>query len=102
MRPYEPTLNELRKSRNDLIELILNDDLVTVGLIEDLERTEKLIQTITNTQERVRAKNKCTCHDRDSSFTCPACHSDGVFGHMEKELANEWQKEHPDQDVCIC
>ena len=97
-----PTLNELRKLRDELITLVLNDDRVTVDLVSSLERTEKLIQSITNAQERCRAKNKCTCHERDSSYTCSICHSDGIFGHMEIELAKEWQKEHPDQEIYIC
>jgi hypothetical protein len=29
------------------------------------------------------AKGKCTCHERDSSFTCPLCKSEGYYGHME-------------------
>jgi hypothetical protein len=29
---------------------------------------------------------KCTCHERDSSYRCPACHAEGCFGHMEKHL----------------
>lgn len=25
----------------------------------------------------------CTCHERDSSYACEFCKSNGVFGHME-------------------
>lgn len=25
----------------------------------------------------------CTCHERDSSFTCPKCQAEGYLGHME-------------------
>jgi len=26
---------------------------------------------------------ECTCHERDSSYTCDACKSEGFYGHME-------------------
>lgn len=28
--------------------------------------------------------NVCTCHERDSSFTCDYCKSQGHYGHMER------------------
>ena len=38
-------------------------------------------------------KNKCTCHERDSSYTCDACKEEGYFGHMETHLEKEWYEE---------
>lgn len=29
--------------------------------------------------------NKCTCHERDSSYTCSYCKSQDCYGHMEKK-----------------
>ncbi len=37
---------------------------------------------------------QCTCHERDSSVTCPACHAEGYFGHMEQHLQEEWDAKH--------
>jgi len=44
---------------------------------------------------------KCTCHERDSSQTCPSCHDEGFFGHNEADLAEEWKKQNPDKEVFI-
>ncbi len=44
---------------------------------------------------RIRETTKqCTCHERDSSVTCPACHAEGYFGHMEQRLQEEWDAKH--------
>ena len=32
------------------------------------------------------AVGQCTCHERDGSFTCKYCHSQGFYGHMEQSL----------------
>ena len=31
----------------------------------------------------------CTCHERDGSYTCDHCKSQGLYGHMEKIAARK-------------
>lgn len=31
----------------------------------------------------------CTCHERDSSYTCAACKAEGHYGHMEEDPSEE-------------
>lgn len=38
---------------------------------------------ITNPEE---PKKGCTCHERDSSYTCQSCKAEGLCGHMEDDL----------------
>ncbi len=33
------------------------------------------------------AQNTCACHERDSSFVCDFCRSQGYKGHMQAEVA---------------
>ena len=35
--------------------------------------------------ERRDWRTVCNCHERDSSYTCPACYAQGFRGHMESE-----------------
>lgn len=32
-----------------------------------------------------KPQKRCTCHERDSSFTCQSCKTDGYYGHVERK-----------------
>lgn len=34
---------------------------------------------------KVVRKDKCECHERDSSYTCDKCKKEGFYGHMEQK-----------------
>ena len=37
------------------------------------------------TCEQSATQPKCRCHDRDGSYTCDYCKSQGFYGHMERK-----------------
>ena len=41
--------------------------------------------------------DKCTCHERDSSYTCDYCKRQGFFGHMESDAEIEYLNDKVDE-----
>jgi len=39
----------------------------------------------------------CECHERDSSYTCSYCQSQGYFGHMQQSLQDQWDADHQNE-----
>jgi len=37
-----------------------------------------------SSKTKKKSTNKCTCHERDSSYVCEYCYSQGHRGHMQK------------------
>jgi hypothetical protein len=51
------------------------------GVMTEAILTASPMQTIT-----ISTMAGCTCHERDSSFSCPYCMALGIRGHMEETV----------------
>jgi len=76
------TLRSLAGSLNDIATTIEKaqeepDEVV----LNEYEPDEVVLPGVYNGSRQ--APSQCTCHERDSSYRCEACHAEGYYGHCE-------------------
>ena len=73
----EGKLKKVEKALNQKIEMckVLQHN-------QTLRSYEELLKILKGEFE---ISNRCTCHERDSSFTCDVCKAEGTYGHMEEK-----------------
>lgn len=57
-------------------------DIILVKDIEHLIRVAK--EKECGAAERTDVEQECSCHERDGSYRCEFCRSQGMRGHMER------------------
>jgi len=69
-----------------------------IGKTDREKQIEDMIEQLA-IENAEMAAGICECHERDSSYTCSYCQSQGYFGHMQQHLQEQWDAEHQDEEI---
>jgi hypothetical protein len=56
----------------------------------DIISSLKRILNETSTLLKAIEPEKCSCHERDSSYVCDVCYRQGMRGHMQEGGESKW------------